>query len=245
MKKVILSAFAILFFGTLLQAQAPLTKDYSKIDLTGRAADHLMFQFGSDSWTGKPDSVKTSGFSRHFNMYFMYDFPMKKNPHYSVAVGIGVGSSNIFLDPHTYVDVKSTSTTLPFHHLDSTANHFSKEKLSTMYLQAPVELRYYTDPAHPNSSWKAAVGVKIGTLLKGYSKATNYVRQDGTSVYGSSYIEKEYNKRWFDATDVTLTGRFGYGIISLDAGYQVTGVFRDGVGPVVNKFSIGLTISGL
>ena len=245
MKKVILSAFAILFFGTLLQAQAPLTKDYSKIDLTGRAADHLMFQFGSDSWTGKPDSVKTSGFSRHFNMYFMYDFPMKKNPHYSVAVGIGVGSSNIFLDPHTYVDVKSTSTTLPFHHLDSTANHFSKEKLSTMYLQAPLELRYYTDPAHPNSSWKAAVGVKIGTLLKGYSKAKNYVRQDGTSVYGSSYIEKEYNKRWFNPIDVSITSRIGYSIFSISCEYTPTSYLGDGYGAAMNKLSIGLTISGL
>jgi hypothetical protein len=28
-------------------------------------------------------------------------------------------------------------------------------------------------------------------------------------------------------------------------GYQVTGVFRDGLGPVVNKFSFGITMSGL
>ncbi|MEI7589535.1 MAG: outer membrane beta-barrel protein [Chitinophagia bacterium] len=244
MKKVILSAVSILFFGSFLLAQTSTT-GAPKIDLTGRAADHLMIQFGSDAWTGKPDSVKTSGFSRHFNIYFMYDVPFKSDPHYSVAFGLGIGTSNIFLDDHTFADVKSTSSTLPFRHLDSTASHFSKQKLTTMYLQAPVELRYFSDPAHPNKSWKSAVGVKIGTLLKGYSKAKNYVRADGSSIYGSSYIEKEYNKRWFDATDVTLTGRFGYGIISLDAGYQVTGVFRDGLGPVVNKFSIGLTISGL
>jgi hypothetical protein len=44
---------------------------------------------------------------------------------------------------------------------------------------------------------------------------------------------------------LTLTGRFGYGIISFDMGYQVTGVLRDGYGPVMNKLSLGLTISGL
>jgi len=244
MKKVILSAVSILFFGSFLLAQTPTTES-KKIDLTGRAADHLMFQFGSDMWTGKPDSVKTSGFSRHFNVYFMYDVPFKKDPHYSVAFGLGIATSNIFMDDHTYVDVQSPSTTLPFHHLDSTRDHFTKQKIATMYVQAPLELRYFSDPAHPNKSWKSAVGVKIGTLLKGYTKSKNYVRSDASSVYGSSYIEKRYNKRWFDATDVTLTGRFGYGIISLDAGYQVTGVFRDGLGPVVNKFSFGLTISGL
>ena len=42
MKKVILSLASFMFFGTLLQAQT--SKDFSKIDLPGRAADHLMFQ---------------------------------------------------------------------------------------------------------------------------------------------------------------------------------------------------------
>lgn len=44
---------------------------------------------------------------------------------------------------------------------------------------------------------------------------------------------------------LAVTGRIGYGIISLDAGYQITSVLKDGVGPNMHKFSIGLTISGL
>ncbi len=244
MKKVILSAVSILFFGTILLAQTPTTGG-TKLDLTGRAADHLMIQFGSDMWTGKPDSVKTKGFNRHFNVYFMYDVPFKKDPHYSVAFGLGISTSNIFMDDHTYVDVQSRATTLPFRHLDSLSNYFKKQKIATVYVQAPVELRYFSDPAHPNKSWKSAVGFKVGTVLKGYTKSKNFITSNGSSVYGATYIEKKYNKRWFDAADVTLTGRFGYGFISLDAGYQVTGVFRDGVGPAVNKFSVGLTISGL
>ena len=67
----------------------------------------------------------------------------------------------------------------------------------------------------------------------------------GNSIYGKSYIVKESNKRFFNATDITLTGRAGYGIFSFDVGYTVTGVLRDGYGPVMNKFSAGITISGL
>jgi len=85
----------------------------------------------------------------------------------------------------------------------------------------------------------------LGTLLKAYSKSKNYVRQDGTSIYGKTYVEKQESKRFFDATDLTLTGRVGYGIVSFDMGYQVTSVLRDGYGPVMNKVSFGLTISGL
>ena len=245
MKKVILSALTILFLGYFAQAQTSNSAADTKIDLSGRAADHLMIQFGSDALMSRPDSVKTSGFSRHFNVYFMYDKPFKKNQHYSVAFGAGLGTSNIFFDDHTYANLKTSASTLPFQHLDSTANHFAKQKLTTIYVQAPVELRYYSDPAHPGTSWKAAAGLKLGALLKAYSKAKNYETASGASIYGKTFIEKQEDTRFFNSTDVTLTGRVGYGIFSLDMGYTPTGYLRDGYGAVMNKFSIGLTISGL
>jgi hypothetical protein len=245
MKKVILSAITILFLGYFAQAQTTKSAGDTKIDLTGRAADHLMFQFGSTSLASRPDSVKTSGFSRHFNVYFMYDKPFKKNPRYSVAFGVGIGTDNIFLDDHTYANLKTSANTLPFQHLDSAANHFAKQKLTTIYLQAPVELRYFSDPAHPGKSWKAAAGLKVGTLLKAYSKAKNYETASGASIYGKTFIEKQEDRRFFNSADVTLTGRVGYGIFSLDMGYTPTGYLRDGFGAVMNKVSFGLTISGL
>ena len=70
-----------------------------QVHLTGRAADHLMFQFGTDTWTNTPDSVKLGGgTSRHFNVYFMYDKPFKSNNKFSVAYGGGIGTNNIFFD---------------------------------------------------------------------------------------------------------------------------------------------------
>jgi len=244
MKKVILSALSILMFGYFVQAQNPTTPA-PKLDLTGRASDHLMLQFGGDFLTGTPDSVKTSGFSRHFNVYFMYDKPFKKNQHYSVAFGAGIGTSNIFFDNTTYANLKTSGNTLLFTRVDSASNRFAKQKLTTIYLHAPVELRYFSNPEHPGKSWKLAAGLKIGTLLKGYSKAKDYQNLRGSSIYGKTYIEKIENKRFFNATDITLTGRVGYGIFSVDMGYLVNGYLRDGYGAVMNKVSVGLTISGL
>ena len=248
MKKVIIITASFLLFGLFAKAQTPTVKakDWSKIDLTGRAADHLVFQFGTDMWTGKPDSVKTgNGFSRHFNIYFMYDKPFKSDPHYSVAFGAGIGTSNIFFDDHTLVDVKTTANSLPFKHLDSVSSHFSKTKVTTIYVQLPVELRYFTNPENPSKSWKYAAGLKVGTLLKSYTKSKNYVNASGNSMYGKSYIEKRVGNRFFGATDIELTGRAGYGMLSFDCGYMISGVLRDGFGPVMNKFSAGITISGL
>jgi hypothetical protein len=244
MKKVILSTISFLCIGFIAQAQTTSNTD-SKIDLTGRPADHFMIQFGSDAWTNKPDSIKTTGFGRHFNLYFMYDKPFKKNPKYSIAYGAGIGTSNIYFDPKTYVNIKSSGTILPFQRLDSTANRFAKQKITTIYVQAPVEIRYFSDPANPGKSWKAAAGIKVGQLLSAYTKSKNFQTPAGASLYGKTYIEKQQDARFFGATDITLTGRVGYGVISLDMGYMVTGVLRDGYGPVMNKVSFGITISGL
>src|SRR4051812_15788938 len=96
--------------------------DWSKIDLSNRANDHFMIQYGYDGWLNTPDSATPSGFSRHFNFYFMYDKPFKTNPRFSVGIGVGLGSSNMFFE-NTYVQLKSTGLRLPFTDVSAT-NHF-------------------------------------------------------------------------------------------------------------------------
>jgi len=218
-------------------------KDWTKVDLSKRPADHFMMQYGYDGWTNRPDSVHTAGFSRHFNFYFMLDKPIKGNPKFSLAFGAGLGSSNIFFSG-TRIDIKSIGNTLPFTKADS-SDHFHKLKITTIYLQAPVEFRYFSNPENPDKSWKAAVGMKLGTLINAYTKGKDYQNKNGASYYGPSYIQKEYDNKFFNTTSVDFTLRFGYGIVSLDGGFAATPVLKTGAGPAMNKFSIGLTISGL
>src|ERR1700733_1381532 len=119
MKKTLL-VFLSLSVSVLAMSQSP--NNSPKIDLSNRASDHLIIQYGADSWTNRPDSVRTGGFSRHFNVYFMFDKPFKTNQHLSLAYGVGIGSSNIFFK-NTNVDLKSNSAKLPFTNVDS-ANHY-------------------------------------------------------------------------------------------------------------------------
>jgi len=218
-------------------------KDWSKVDLTKRPADHFVFQYGFDGWAGKPDSIRTKGFSRHFNFYAMLDKPIKKNPHYSLDYGLGFGTSNIFFD-RVNVNLAGTGSTLPFTDV-SNSDHFNKMKLTTIYLELPVELRYYENPENKNTGWKAALGVKLGTLFKAYTKGKNYESAAGGTYYGSTFIRKDTNKRFINGSKVALTGRIGYGNFSLHGDFNVLGVIKDGFGPVVNAYSIGISIGGL
>ncbi len=238
MKKIFLLLTTLICVSAMAQ-----TNDMKKKDLVKRTKDHFMIQYGADNWTNRTDSVRTGGFSRHFNVYFMFDKPFKTNPKMSVGLGFGIGSSNMFFK-NVNVNIKSNAAKLPFTIADS-LDHFAKFKVTSIYLEAPIELRYFSNPDHINKSWKFAIGAKIGTLLKSYSKGKNYENKFGQSLNGTSYIMKESSKKFFSGTAIALTGRMGYGSIGLQGSYQVTGVLRDGTGPVMNKYSIGLYISGL
>lgn len=218
-------------------------KDWSKVVLTNRAADHFMIQYGSDAWTGRPDSVRTKGFSRHFNIYVMLDKPFKTDPRFSVAYGLGLGTSNMFFD-NVKVNLNATGSTLPFSDVSNT-NHYKKFKLTTIYAEIPVELRFYSDPENSGKSWKFALGAKVGTLLKAYTKGKDLQTANGASIYGPTAIVKESNKRYINGTRLAATARVGYGVFSLHGSFNVLGVVKDGFGPAMNLYSIGLSISGL
>jgi hypothetical protein len=222
-------------------APVKIKKDWSKVNLSNRPNDHFIVQVGYDGWAQRPDTIKTKGFSRSLNIYFMYDFPFKTNPRFSVGVGLGIGSSNIFFD-NQEVDITNTGNNLAFPNKGDTT-HFKKYKLVTAYLEAPVELRFAADPENNDHSWKGAIGVKVGTMLSAHTKGKNLVSSNGSEV--NNIIMKESSKRFFNSTRFCVTGRVGYGHITLFGQYQVNALIRDGFGPGVHPFSIGLSFGGL
>jgi hypothetical protein len=221
---------------------APKKQDkYSQIDFANRANDHFLMQFSYDGWANKPDSINTKGFSRGFNAYFMFDFPFKTNPHFSVGIGIGVGTNNIYFD-ETTAEVAGLSPTLQFRNVSDT-NNFKKYKVATTYIDVPVELRFAANPFNTNKSFKVAVGGKIGLLLNVHNKGKNLQTRNDATI--NNFIQKESSKRYFNGNRLMVTTRIGYGAFSVFGQYQVNNFIKEGSGPNIHPYSIGLTISGL
>jgi hypothetical protein len=210
------------------------------IDLSGRANDHLMFQFGWAGWAGKPDSINTKGFPKSVNLYFMFDFPVKTNQKISIGIGAGFGSDHIYFDK-MYLGIKDLTTTLTIDDRSDTA-YFDKYKLAVSYLEAPLEFRYTQNPMQSNKSFKAAIGMKVGTITNAHTRGKDYVGAAGGT---NEYIQKELSKRFINKTRFVATGRVGYGIFSVFGSYQISQLFKDGLAPEVHPWAIGLQISGL
>lgn len=238
MKKIVLLVLASLSVFTLSAQTKKKMPGFAS-----QTGDHFMLQLTSDHWMGTPDSIKShmKGLARGLNVYVMLDQRFKGNPKFSVAFGLGVGTSNMYFK-NMSIDVKAKTNKLPFNNLD-TLSRFKKYKLTTAFLEVPIEFRFSSDPENDSKAIKAAVGFKVGTLINVHTKGKNL--QDAAGRVINSYTAKETGRGFFNSTRIAATARVGYGNFSVAASYQLNNIFKDGVAADVKLFQIGLCISGL
>ena len=242
MRKAFLLCFSVLLAGSILaQTDTTAPKSNPLNRFQPRSNDHFMLQLGYLSWVDIPDTINTSGLPRTFNAYFLFDFPFKTNPKMSAAIGVGFATDHMFFDK-MYVGIKDQTQSVVFQDLSDTTR-FKKYKLSTAYLEAPVELRFSSKPDDNKKSIKAAIGVKVGTLLSATVKGKNLEDKNGNSL--NSYTSKEKSKKFFNQNRLSATARLGYGHFSIFGSYAITPLFKEGLGPQVRPMTIGLTLSGL
>lgn len=239
MKKILFVVVAALISVSVVTAQ----KKKMAPGFMSSTGDHFMLQLTSDHWTGVPDSIKDhfKGLARGANVYIMLDQKFKGSPRFSVAFGVGVGTSNIYFK-RMNVDIKSRTNKLPFNNLD-TLGYFKKFKVTTTFLEIPLELRFTANPEKENKSIKAAIGVKVGTLLNVHTKGKILLDKDGRTI--NNYTAKETGKGFFNSTRIEGTARIGYGNFSLFGSYQFNNIFKDGVAAEMKLFQIGICVSGL
>ena len=208
-----------------------------------KSADHFLFQISSDHWMQAPDSIgtKITNASRGFNVYVMLDKPFKSNPKISFAGGVGISSSNIFFNKLS-AQINGNTNTLKFNNLDTSAR-FTKYKLGTTYAEIPLELRYCSKPENPNKAIKLAIGVKAGLLLQGHTKGKNLVDAAGRVV--QNYTEKIYSKNYFNTSRLSVTGRLGYGNVTVFGAYGITAIFKDNVAADMKLLQVGISVGGL
>jgi len=225
MKKIFLLSVTCLLISSLFAQENPATQQKKNRSIYPVVPMIIFWsQVGYTGWNGVPDSINNGGLSKSVNVYFMFDFPFKTSPKLSVAVGAGIGSDQIKFSK-TYVGIKEATTTLQF--IDqSDTTHFKRTKLATAYLEAPVELRFTADPLNSDKSFKAALGIKVGTMISAHTRYKDLENESDGLI--NSYTMKESSKRFFNTTRLCVQARIGWGHFSLYGSYQVSALFKDG-----------------
>lgn len=217
-------------------AQTETTENANDAEIKKPSRDFLMLQFTYEGWANAPDSVKTGGVGRGFNGYICYDFPIQKS-HLSFAAGVGVGTANIYFKDQQLglTDTGAAGAQVSF---QPESENYKKYKLNTTYLEAPFELRYFGNLNNRNKGFKAAIGMRAGILVGAHVK-------DSRTVDGTKVIDKINTKRYLDKYRFSGTVRVGYGNFSLFGSYNINAIFKDGLGPKITPYSVGLCITGL
>lgn len=209
--------------GSILSTKAKKENRHSK--------DFLVIELGYVGLTGTGAGNLDTKFNRTINVALMYDIQLPGS-NMSVAPGIGIGSDNYIFNDMT-LDI--TNTSVP---TKTSTDAYKKSKLSTTYLEIPLELRFRQVPDNANKGFKGAIGLKAGYLLNAHTRTVG-------SSSGFKVIEKEGSSYWFNAFRVVGTARVGYGNFALFGTYAITGMFKDNSSYAVNAYSFGISVSGL
>lgn len=232
--RIAISLLTLLMISvTGLQAQ-----DEEVIQKVNKARDRIVAEFAMDQLIGKPDSFKLGGFSRGFNIYFMYDVVLGNSPM-SIAPGIGIGTSNYYHRSRIYSDSVQTH----FSPIAKDEYDIKKNKLGLTYVDIPVELRYRSKPNSRNTSWKLAAGFKLGFRIADKWKYKGLDPRSGTP--GEQVKFKEFNVDNLERLRYGVTLRGGYGALNLFVHYYFSDIFESGKGPGFNPISFGISINGL
>lgn len=221
---------ALILLPMTIWAQDLVKGSTKKSNVQKPSRDFVMLQIGYEGWM-KPDSIKTKGFSRAFNAYVCYDFPIKKS-NFSFAAGIGVATSNVYLDNQQIIN---TDTTSYIRFVPETVN-YKRYKMATTYLEAPFEFRVYGNKENRNKGFKAAIGLRVGTLLGAHVKG----REESTKV---NY--KSNSRKYLETWRFAATARIGYGNFTLYGSYNLNRLYKDTQGPEITPYQIGLCVTGL
>ncbi|MCI5056065.1 MAG: PorT family protein [Flavobacteriales bacterium] len=225
--KLLTSLFMGLVCFTCLNAQ-----DLPDRPIKGEVKDRVVFNFFHDNWLMDQDSVKVRWFSRGVSFTYFYDAQIGKSP-FSLAAGLGFASHNVFSNAKIQqVSNPDTNLTESYSQFDvfSELENVKRHKLSTNYIDLPVELRFRSKPDARGNSWRFSVGARAGFLLDAHDKT-----KIGDDKY-KTFIFPNVNQWRFGGHF-----KFGYQRWGIFGYYALNNLFEKNQGVEVRPLSIGFT----
>lgn len=238
---------ALLFFSAFSFAQVNDTANYfpppppdnnSAVSNVLRSQKHLLFiDITQNTWLHLPDDITTKFISGGFNISIFYDFFIAKK-FFGIAPGISF--SNVTVKSNA-IPVEDPSA-LPegftnMQVVSDTPLHYVKNKISTSYLDLPIEFRFRIKPDVRGKNFWIAPGFRAGFLLSDFWKK----KIDSPN----SSKEKIYNIQFIEKFHYGVSLRAGYYKFGGYVFYSLTDLFEKNRGTYLTPFSVGITLTPL
>ncbi len=210
----------------------PKGVDFSQM----QTRDRLIFEIAHDNWTNKPDSLKVRWWNRGVNIYLMYDMPLLNSKNVSFAPGLGISTTNVYHNSRI-MNNDSVSFFRPIENISDTLS-WRKNKLSTTFIDVPLELRFRTNPNRYNKSFKIAIGARVGYMLSSKIKYKGELENEPDEVFLKNKRLPNINNFKYGPSI-----RIGYSNFNIFAYYSISTLFERNAGPGIRPLSIGFSFN--
>jgi hypothetical protein len=170
----------------------------------------------------KSIEVNVNFFEQNFNLI---------NDKFGVLTGLGLRWNNYRFDDNIVLEKSPDAI---YGHADTTHN-WSKSKLVVNYLTLPVLFEYQSNRFSRRNSFHVAAGMVMGWRYATHTKMLYFDNGRQKPKQRDDFYLRPFRY------DATL--RAGWGIVNLYASYSLNTLFKDGRGPDLYPFTIGITIA--
>jgi len=186
------------------------------------------------SWINYPGAVELKPTSSEFILSYLQPL-YGKEKYFSGAIGLALSTQNIKYNAYISNSIYDEPTFMMFD--DSIT--YKTNKLTTVFVDLPLEFRIRTKNNIHEKNFKLTVGGKIDYLLKSYHKYSGDEYRFNT---GTTTKFKEYNIPYLNKLHYGVFAKMYYGKFGLDINYSLSTLFENKFTPEIIPFSVGISM---
>ncbi len=220
-------AFAVTIF-LLVSTFSLFAQEGEKKEPRNKHQDHMLIDFGYETFTSRPGFTNFQWYNNGLNIQLFYD-KLFGQSGFSGAIGVGFSTQSYYSDAQIRRDTNASGL---YSNWIKNPEPYNRNKVSTSWLEVPVELRYRSKIDDWGYRWKFSVGAKMGYLFDTHDKMV-----DKNNIKYKTYYFPDMNNLRFG-----LVARAGYGKINFTTFFSLTEFFIPGRGPEMKQVSVAISL---
>jgi len=155
------------------------------------------------------------------------------NNKFGMVTGLGIRWNNYRLGNN----IQLVPDSAQIYGYSDTETDWEKSKLVANYLTLPLLFEYQTNPYSSTNSFHVSAGMILGWRFRTYTKMMT--KENGRNVSKIKGEDFHMNPFRYD-----VTARIGWGVLNIYGTYSLNSLFKDGQGPELYPFAVGISLIG-
>jgi hypothetical protein len=148
----------------------------------------------------------------------------------ALVTGVGFGWNNYYFNNDILLQQGSEEV-----EYETADQSFKRNKLTVSYLNVPLLLEVQSRVNYGPSAFHLSAGINVGLRLMSHTKQVYFI--DGEKQKDKDFQDFHLSPFRYDAT-----ARLGWGRINLFASYALNSMFKEGKGPELTPFTLGIRL---